>query len=304
MPILTGVNFSYGSDATKAHMKQYVTQIEDIINIITTFMCDKDKSDNSYTNNEIIAEIKKKYSTFETFCVENKTPCPAGSEVFSDKRLKEIIDKIQNDNLYRRMCKFKKSVILGNINVPVANVIYSAKSIPLQLSWMYGYPFWYNAVKKSLDFPEKVIAGGGPNDSENPYQLGRKTNLLNQSVPNKYVDFEEFEHQYEDYHKLNNLIGGNGHTINVKMCKMDSNHKMKCTSNTFHLEDKSEEYNIETKGHNRELEQAYNALQRFKKIQSLEHALDEIDILLSLIKYYTLPLKSIECAEKINRTLN
>lgn len=305
---LNKVNFKFGPNTDKAHLQNHVKDIEDIINIITTFMCENDKQNKLFNEQSIIDKIKEKYPQFQTICIKPEIPCSEPNKVFNDTRLKEIINQVQKDDLYRRMCKFKRQVILGNyINrVPISDVIYSGNLMPLKLTNMFGYPFWYNVVRSAnlVDNNSYDIIGGGKRNAKylNPYGLGRKVNLLNESESTKYIDFAEFEHQYEDYHKLNHI----NETINVKVCKIDSNNRMNCINKKINFDDvvEKDEHNVKVKGHNKELELAYKALQRLKRIHSLEHALDEIEIILTFIKYYTLPLKTIEKAEKINSNLN
>jgi hypothetical protein len=290
MPLSTGVILE-GSFKDKPEILKNKNIIEDIINIITNYICTRSKENRHIDIDLVIQEIKNKHPDYLQLCSESPNPdksCKSEDEtVFNRKRIKEIIDNIEGNTLYRRMCKFKYNVLNGLVSVPLSSVLYSLNYYPVNY---YTFPSPYITSKTLMNIRNeqlnKMLVGG----SKGEYGLG--TNTINGQVKsNKFVDFDEFIMQYEDHYSDKNVI-------NVKSCTYSKQSGMKCIEKKIPIQ--NSESDSESKHNIKEIDVAYKALKRLNRINKLDVALDEIEVLLDYLKYFTVPFKTLKKAEKIN----
>jgi hypothetical protein len=274
MPISVGVNL-LGDFKNSDELKNNKGIIEDILNVITNAMCENDKNDKMNLIHTIRETIRSRYPDYYKICTKTPIagigqPCDNGTILFTDERIGKIIEQINNDNLYRRMCKFKYSVLNDKVNANILRkVLYATRYVPFQ---NFMFPSTYPIVNYGFF--------GGNSNNINPkglYGLGcRIVNGEYQS--NKFVDFDEFVKQYENYHTPHNNYSDNS---------------------TY-----SEDANIENSGKNIDIDIAYKMIKRLDKIKKIEDALDDLEILLNYIKYFVLPLKTLEKSELIHKQIN
>ena len=296
-----GVNL-IGDFASSDEIKNNKSIIENIINLITSTICDAEKKDDIIPLISTIKNtIQSKFPDYNKLCVETPDPdptkgCPANKILFTDKRILDIIEKIRNNTEYRRICKFKYSALNGYIEKEILRkVLYSLNRYPIQY---YNFPYAYMAMPFS----------GGRQIENGNYGLGT-LNIDGKSNSIGFVDFDSFVDQYEKYHTPQN------NKLHIKSCE-SINGKIKCTAKTYKLnnekldskleldsESESEDYNVITNGKNKKLDKAYKALFNFL-ITDVNGLLDKIDELLDHIKYYVLPLKTLEKAEKVNAKIS
>ena len=294
-----GVNL-IGSYATSDEIKKNISTIENIINTISETMCNSDKSlSGPSTVLSIKNIIKDKFPNYDKLCTKQPNSDGSCNDIlFTDAKISEIMDKIQNNSDYRRICKFKYSVLNGIIEdatyQTLKKIIQPLNYYPLQqFSFPYPYPY----------MPIIHLNGGfkNLNVSNGKYGLG-EININNDKIPIKFADFDSFIKQYQDYYTLKNNV------MYVKSCET-INGITKCTSKTYNnsntdSDSDSEDLNVVTHGRNKKLDEAYKALLNIKQINNVYELLDEIDKLLDHIKYYTLPLKTLEIAENTNSKIS
>ena len=242
-------------------------------------------------------------------------------QIFNPDRIKTLVEQIQQDNLFINSCKFKKRVVLDSDIIG-----------RVRLSDIGYWPRLsrYYRVRNNRDrgsvargtFSLRGNSGGGLIEdilsngdkkskelilSDNADGLGIYVDSNNKVKPIKYIDFDDFIDGYEEYHQKNNV--GN---INIKVCKLNNNsHKMECKSLNkkidnadFHDDSNSDsEYNINTHGINEEYEDAYKILQIFRASKTITDVLDNLDSMLQYLKYYVLPIKTLEKAKKIHKNI-
>lgn len=301
MALSVGVNL-IGEFANSDEIKKNKSLIENILNIITSFICDKDKNDRLILIDAIKDEIKKHNHDIDKICT--KTPKHDGTceeIVFTDKRILDLIQKIKNNTEYRRICKFKYRSLNGNIDRQLLNrVIYSLKYYPYNY---FTFPYG-NFNLLNLKDPDGLYGGNNENNL-GKYGLGTHTiKGVRESI--KFVDFDEFTEQYEQYYTVQNNV------MQVTSCVLQ-NGKMDCTLKTYKLKNRnnadnvnnmsdSEEINVLTHGKQTKLDDAYLAINEISKIKKLDDIFDQIEKMLDVIKYYVLPLKTLKKSEQINIT--
>lgn len=274
MSISVEVNL-LGDFANSSELKNNKGKIEDILNIVSIAMCENDKNNKMNLVHTIKETIKSRYSDYEKICT--KTPvagvgknCDVGTVLFTDERIGKIIQAINNDNLYRRMCKFKYSVLNDNVNAEILRkVLYATRYVPIQ---NFIFPKSYPMVRYGF-------SGGDYNsfNTKGLYGLGCRI-VSGKYQSNKFIDFDEFIKQYENYYTPHNQHFNE--TLN-----------------------QSEDANIINRGKNMDLDIAYKMIKRLDKIQNMEEILDDLDLLLNYIKYFVLPLKTFEKSELINKQI-
>ncbi len=277
------------------HLKSIDKKIQDILNLILDRIC----SDENIDKNNIITAIKAKYPDYEKLCSKPSKSadgkCDSDDEIiFNDVRLGSIINQIKENNIVRRICKFKRQVILGKItNVPLSTVMYIE---PYNMNNYSLYtlgrsPIVYFNPYRNNNFNMIPLFGGSDSkilyNTINQYGLGDMFDDSNESKSIEYLNFDDFEKQYFRDNKMNYSSN-----ITIKICAINENKDMNCKTYTKN----------DSKGKNdSKYEEAYNNLQNFKKINSLNDALDEIDLILNNLEYYIVPYNTIKSIEKINK---
>ena len=182
MSLKTNVNIKYNNDADKTHVEnKFKNQIETIINIIINELCEIKKNGKTLKLNDIKDKIKVKYDDYESYCSKNDpSGCKQENVIFNDKRIKDIINQLENNNSFLRRCKLKKQLILYN---------YSNVFLPTIVPWNYIYT-QRGGVYKLID---------DKNIKDLEFGLGKRINADdNTVVPCKYVDFDDFLTQYKN----------------------------------------------------------------------------------------------------------
>lgn len=298
-----GVNL-IGSYATSDEMKKNKSVIEDIINTITDFMCESDKSlSGPSTVLSIKNIISNRFPNYDKLCIQLKPDGSCDGILFTDAKISDIMDKIQNNSEYRRICKFKYKVfngIIANTNYrTLKKILYPLNYYPVQ-NFSFPYPY----------LPIIHLNGGSKtlNVAKGQYNLG-ELDIDGEKIPIKFADFDSFIEQYEDYHTVQNNV------MYVKSCK-NINGKVNCKSKIYklnqnndsdsesELESESEKMNVLTHGKDTNLDNAYKALFNIKSANNAIELLNEIDKLLDYIKYYTLPIKTLKIAEQTNSKIS
>jgi hypothetical protein len=297
MSLYTSVNL-IGDFATSPEIQKNKSLIEDIINTITTEICNSDKKNDMVPLISTIKSIiQQKFPNYDKICT--KSPKLDGScdeMVFTDQRINDIINKIRNNTEYRRICKFKYNVI---------NNIITNSLIPKVLSQINYYPIQYFSFPQpfiSYHNGYPIIIGGGNKKNNGKYGLGTiKIGGKDESI--KFVDFDDFIGQYEKYYTVQNKMF-------VKTCE-SINGKTKCTSKIYDLNkpsnydddvesnSESEDVNVLTRGKNEKLDEAYKNIFDLK-MKNINDLLDRLENLIDYIKYYVLPLNTLEKSEKAN----
>lgn len=281
------------------HLKSIDKNIQDIINLILDKICSNDNID----KNNIIIAIKTKYPDYDKLCSKPSKSadgkCDSDGEIiFNDTRLTSIINQIKDNSIVRRICKFKRQVILGKImNVPLSSVMYIE---PYNMNNYSLYtlgrtPVVYFNPYRNNNFNMVPLFGGNSINKEinvlevptiNQYGIGDMFDDNNKSKSIEYLNFDDFEKQYFKDNKMDYSSN-----ITIKICAINENKDMNCKTYT-----KNDSNKIDSK-----YEEAYNNLQNFKKINNLNDALDEIDLILNNLEYYIVPYDTIKSIKKINK---
>ena len=293
--IKVNVTISPGPKTDKDHIKTIKSSIEDIINIITSAICEKDKSQKYIDYEDIEQLIKNKYPEYLKLCVKASTDsdgkCESGTDIFDRDNLIKIVDSIQNNSLYIKMCKFKKNALFQNISVPLETISYYANILPLYLYKSKNYPLIINNMYSNPLYSHNYgLCGGNDNNDKisGKYNLGNKICLNGTLESIKYIDFDEFIRQYNDFNLYNSV-----ENTNLRICKLN-NDDIKCELFNF---DKNNKQILE------DIKMAYYGIERLNKLDNLEIALIYTEFLLKYLKYFILPLNTLQISEKINNLL-
>jgi len=244
-----------------------------------------------------------------------KTQHTAKKTIFKKDTIKEIVEEMQKDDLFKKSCKFKRGVVNDRFgSVRLSSIAtwprYARYSRIMNNGRVYVVPGTFlrsnlgggglvgNILTNGDDESKELLSS---DDSEG---LGVYVDLNNNMKPIKYVDFDDFIDGYEEYHLKNN-IG----KINVKVCKLNpKSKKIECKqfSDKINLNDgdsSDSEYNVNTHGVNKEYENAYKILKIFRNSNDIEELVDNLRYLVHHIKYYVLPIKTFEKAKIVHNKI-
>ena len=266
--------------------------IETVINIIASKLC-KDKS-STFNIDDIKKEITKEFKdasnnplTFEQICLSQPLTgpnCNNGEILFTDDFIGKVAKKINENSKFRRICKFKKNVVYGRIDI---DPWYIGPWGRLYVDGGYdvvrhrGLPLFRH---RGLPF---ALPGGGSCDTvpnsynkqvinhfieDDRYVLGHYMDENKNMNPITYINFNEFLKNYEDYHKPN----------------MDMD---------------TEEYSVNTNGINKKLEDAYYLTKILSESKNINDKLNELELLLDFLEFFIVPLKTLEKSNIVQKKM-
>jgi hypothetical protein len=179
MSLNINANIKFKNDSERNYVNNNLkNKVSDIINIITTELCN-----NSNANIDAIkSKIKNKYNNYKKFC-KNKDCNDTSDIIFNDDRIEDLIKQLDNNDDFKRKCRIKKRLVFNYIP-----------------SYPYVLPFV---------IPSFFIQRGGSysvvesNDSDNGF--AKIINKDGTTLTCRYVDFDEFEREYETVKDKSNL---------------------------------------------------------------------------------------------------
>jgi hypothetical protein len=180
MSLNINANIKFKNDSEKKYVnKNFRSKVANIINIITTELCNNQNAD----IDAIKLKIKNKYNNYKKFC-KNKE-CKNDSDIiFNDDRINSLIDQLNNNNDFKKKCRIKKKLVFNYIP-----------------SYPYVLPFV---------IPSFFIQNGGSYNvvEANDYSDNGFAKIVNEdgtTLTCRYVDFDEFEREYETVKDKSNL---------------------------------------------------------------------------------------------------
>lgn len=287
-------------------------EIEKVINVITQFVCDRGYNDDS--DSQLLKRVKDKLILSSPGWTNNcdgkgyktdgdkSTGCQG--MFFTDDQLTKIITKIRDSSDYKDICKFKSRVISRVYSLPLGLVNYSINRYPnFPLYVNFGrpnmgasalskftnpYPTYptYSTYPTYLNrFRKSGFGGAGDEDQVDEsiksfLEDKDKSAVLSPEDEHKvikFVDFDDFKNQHSDL-KEGTVVG----KINIKICKVDHDHNYKCKE-------------LNTSINNQEnMNLAYKVMKKFDEHESLDDAFNDIDKLLGMLEYFTVPMNTLD----------
>lgn len=198
------VNIKY---KTNAHIDSIKANVENIVNMIAKELC----ISVDINIDKLEDKIKEKYPDYKKLCSVAGI-CNDDQIIFNRNRIKYIIEQLQKDRDFVRLCRFKYRVVHNIYNdVNLQNVIYgidnnyNIKMIP-QTNIFYQMPFIMPSYY-SYD-PAKIyfgLFGGDLGEKYDETIIGKMLDI--DTIKDiKLIDFSAFQKEYEDRLKKGEYI--------------------------------------------------------------------------------------------------
>jgi hypothetical protein len=240
-------------------------------------MIDEPDTKHNTANIKKYLEDNKKY--IDTLCINNSQnitnpgqinttgkTCNSGDAVFTDGRIDKILKNSKIKDVVRVFKAKNRLINNTSDNSRYQRVYYSISPY----DYLY-YPY-YIRVR-----PQDKYQRGGTyklikSDRNNGTILGSLYNKsTKETIPIKYIDFDNFKEQYNDYYSPTKKI------------------------------DAFNDLHVSTHGRHEEMDKAYKLLKVIENVKNINEGLNYIEHVLDYLEYYMFPLKTVETIKEIRR---